>query len=457
MKTLHFISIILVCILLISCGKDKRPHANRIILIVIDTLRADELEIYGGSPAITPNMNKFAGEGTVFTNAWAQSSWTMPSMATILTGLYPNEHGAYKIEKDITPVRDDVDTIAEKLKSSGFITAAWYNNHFGEKQYGLTQGFDHFSLAVGHYNTDIRDASETTSLVIDWINKHGNENFFIFLHYYDPHLKYEAPLSNRKKFVTDPDYSGPLNVKFGVDEELFDLRSGIKRVSKDDRKHFRELYDGEANYVDEQIGKLITYLETQSWNSSLLTILTSDHGEEFWDHIGVEHGHTYYNELIHIPLIIKYPAGYGQSTISDLPVGQIDIAPTILDSLDIDVPKNISGHSLWGVPVNKSKINPDRPIVSGWPLYAVHKIAYIESGYKLITHFTDTYECYNLEDDPMEKKSLPVTRGEGLEMWKKSIEYLTNLNERTIPIAELTPVSLDNNQLNNLKSIGYMK
>ncbi len=432
------------------------PSADRIVLIVIDTLRADELEAYGGAPEITPHLNRLASEGVVFTNAWAQSPWTLPSLGTLLTGLYPNEHGAYNRGRDLLPLALGVDTLAERLQRAGYTTAAWVNTQFGEAQYQLQQGFDFYSQAAGRNNSQIRDASMTTRLVLDWLEEHGQEKFFLFLHYFDPHLKYEAPSSFRQRFVSEPDYAGPLTAQFGVEDELWAVRSGRLPLTQADQTHLRQLYDAEAAFVDDQIGRLIAYIDAQPWSSSLLVLVTSDHGEEFWDHGGFEHGHTFFNELIRIPLILFSPGTIPAGRALSSPAAQLDVAPTLLEAAGVTPATAASGRSLWDLWEQPGRMPPERPLFSAWPLHAAQAAAYIEGDRKIVFPRSGEPAEFNLGRDPEELTPLRITTPDAERLRQNSRRFTAELERRSLPAQAETPVALNPEQMEDLQSIGYL-
>lgn len=330
-----------------------RPN---VILIMVDTLRADRLPVYGYKGVATPALDRFAADSVVFDNAHAQASWTKPSTATLLTGLYPSTHRAIG-KADRLP--EAVVTLAESMAKGGWRTGGIVSNVNLAPSYQFDQGFgDYLYLApdyffgakesssklavynglrmvrerflsqdkeVQHY---YQDAATVTRAGNAWIDRNGGTRFFLFLHYMDPH---------------DPYFHHPYD------------GTAVARVQtpKPDAARARELsdlYDGEVAYTDEHIGEFLDHLRERRLYDDALIILVADHGEEFYEHGGWWHGTTLYEEQIRVPLILKPPA----RRAADLPPGSrraglarlLDVTPTILDLAGLTPPARTQGVSL---------------------------------------------------------------------------------------------------------------
>ena len=327
--------------------------APNVLLIMVDTLRADHLSCYGYGER-TPHIDALASGGVRFANTFSQASWTRPSVATILTGLYPASHGAVH-KADILP--DRVDTLAEMLARGGYHTVGFADNVNVSAAFNFQQGFDEFrylapsfffgateaaaqltlynglrlvrerflahAVDVHHY---YQPAEVVTAEVKTWLASSNarREPFFIFAHYMDPH---------------DPYFVHPFNGE------------GYARVANPNPPPsvaalYRRLYDGEIAYLDAQLGVLLDDLRARGLYDRTLIVLTADHGEEFQEHGGWWHGTTLYDEQIHVPLIMKPPVGGGAGRVVEEFATSLDIAPTVLTAARLNVPAVLAGHPL---------------------------------------------------------------------------------------------------------------
>ena len=332
----------------------SRPGGGpNVLLIIVDTLRADHLPVYGYEAIETPSIEKLASDGILYRHAFSQASWTRPSIASIMTGLYPSTHQTMH-KQNVLP--DGVTTLAEALAGYGYATVGQPNNENIFPMRNFQQGFqvydvlkpDFFFFAtesafhltfyeqlrlirerflfqskeVQHY---YQDASVVDRHAIHWLDRLGEENrFFLFLHYMEPH---------------DPYFPHPYD------------GTGYARVNNphppaEMAATYRETYDSEITFLDEQLGRLFHYLEERGLYDDLLIVFTADHGEEFQEHGGWWHGTTLYEEQIHVPLIIKLPGNRLAGTEEDGLVRSIDIAPTILSVTGAEVPPRMQGTNI---------------------------------------------------------------------------------------------------------------
>jgi hypothetical protein len=351
--TLTFLILLLIIggiFLFIKGQKDdlasyKYPNAN-VILIVIDALRADHLGCYDYSRDTSPEIDKLAKEGIIFKNMLAQCSWTKPATASILTGLYPRSHGGDGGNRILARVN----LLPEILSKHGYRSYAFVSNSFVSKSFGFDQGFEKFYFfqeKVEKSNSNIYVSSDEINRSISKFIlqlKDTNKNF-IYIHYMDPHYPYTPKekyfsILNKREFIA----SFPL-------QESISAINGQKR-----RRLIKEAinaYDDEILYNDKIIGKLIQTLKSKNMYSNSIIIITSDHGEEFFEHGKVEHGSSLYDELLKVPLIIRLPDKIHE-TIDEI-ANQVDILPTILSLLKISIPENIEGIDLLN---NKRNSNP---------------------------------------------------------------------------------------------------
>lgn len=317
---------------------EPAPRLDRpnIILISVDTLRADHLGYAGYARPTSPSIDRLAREGIIFRQAIASSNWTLPSHASMLTGLQPARHGA--VDFAFSPLRPDVETLAESLWDVGYETGAFTGGGF--VTFGLDQGFDRYWMPVSG-TAKGPSIVETLTRAKQWIAARPHTPFFLFLHTYAVHLPYEPPPPYNLMF--DPDYSGPYVNGFSMKDNV---RVG-KHPDSATVKRLIALYDGELRHFDAQLGTLIDYVRNGGFGDRTCVVLTSDHGEEFNEHGEMFHRRArLYDELLRIPLIVWCPNRYPGGQVVDTPVSLVDITPTILDMAGAPLPRDGDGRSL---------------------------------------------------------------------------------------------------------------
>jgi arylsulfatase A-like enzyme len=324
-----------------SFGPARADDAPSIILVSIDTLRADHLSCYGYRRQTSPNLDRLAKQGTLFRQAIAPASWTLPSHASMLTGLYPHHHGATRF-RPLTPLADDVDTLAELLWDDGYATAAFTGGLFVSSATGFAQGFDVFQTQDFDLYQSHRRFPAAIGAAIDWM-KRTRGPFFLFLHTYDVHLPYAPQPPYDTMF--DPDYQGRFAGQFTTAD--FDSVGGTKGLDRRTVEHLEALYDGGIRQTDHVFATLLQYLQSSHRARNTCVIVTSDHGEEFLEHGHMFHNHAVlYEELIRVPLIVRCPSGYAGGRVIEQPVSLVDLVPTVLDITGTPTPEGMDGQSL---------------------------------------------------------------------------------------------------------------
>jgi arylsulfatase A-like enzyme len=349
----HPISFLLALALTASgCSAPEPPFAPgpaaNLILISLDTVRPDHLGAYGYPKATSPTIDRLAEAGALFRDAVAVSPWTRPSNATLLTGVYPLHHGARTFR---TKLAADVPSLPEILGRSGFQSAAIVSSMVINEKSGLDRGFDFFRyVSEWQRLPDGRKRSRdpghrVTREAIRWLDARGESRFFLFLHYYDAHSDYIAADEFQSLFVTD--YDGKVD---GSTAQLTAVLRGRRRLDDGDVVHLTALYDAEVRQIDDEIRKLLEYLEQEGLEEITAVVVTSDHGEEFMEHGGVLHARTYFREVIDVPLVMAGP-GVPPGWRSDAVASHVDIAPTLLALAGLPVPASMAGLDLtryWG-------------------------------------------------------------------------------------------------------------
>ncbi len=310
-----------------------------VILISIDSLRADHVGCYGYSRRTTPHVDSLAATGVVFANCIAQSSWTLPSHASLLTSLFVKTHGACGTREGVSP---EALVIAEELRRHGYATAAFASGPFLLPEYGMNQGFDLYDArcsSVEHSDShhDITNPC-LHRRVTEWLRDWREAPFFLFVHYWDVHYDYVPPAPYDTLF--DPDYDGNISGRNFAKNTL--VRPGMPQR---DLEHLVALYDGEIACTDEYLGRLFQELAELGIAGKTLVVVTSDHGDEFLEHGATGHGHALYQELIRVPLIWTEPWGAEGPTKVDDVVQLVDVAPSILEYLGLPIPDVLEGRS----------------------------------------------------------------------------------------------------------------
>ena len=428
-----------------------------IVLIIIDTLRSDHLGCYGYRRSTSPAMDTIAAEGVRFDQAISAASWTTPSVMSMFTSLPPSIH---QTVSGSTTLPEGMTTLAAELKKGGYQTAAIIVNPCTSRKYGFNRGFDLYDdnsiqLAAGLGDLDLNNNSvsdKVTQYAVKWLKsgRQPDRPFFLHVFYFDPHYDYMPP-SPYDGMFTDPDYYG------GQDGSKITSLEG-KPLTKADKEQIIGLYDGEIRFTDDQIKALIDTLRSMNLLNDTLLVITGDHGEEFWEHDSVAHGHTLYDELLRVPLIIRWPKEIKPKQVVARQVSLIDLMPTMLDMVGLPIPGQCRGQSL--VPLLKSSSNrtfTERPVFSETETKISLKCIRTPSQ-KLIEHIKDkTFEAYDLDNDSFESDDLvlmPQYAGfqpllTAYEGWKKqNAEFnATNRPAQTIKI--------DPQLMKQLKSLGY--
>lgn len=435
--------------LLFSCSKagERKPS---VILIVIDTLRTDVLGCYGSDLAATPGLDAFADEGVLFEAAYSQSPWTLPSFATLFTSTYPGEHGARgSFEERFYPVRKDLTTAAESFKAQGYRTAAVVNNIFLKADFGFRKGFDHYDFYPAEI-FKIRKAGEVTGLALRWLDDHGSdgEPYFLFLHYYDPHFAYRPPSEMQNRFGgkhTD-------NIKRLKDP--VDLMTGKVSLNSWDKESLRKLYHGEVAYTDQEVKRLLDLARKKGYLDDAVVVITADHGEEFWDHGGFEHGHTQYDEVVKVPLLFQFPDGKHKGRRIDRPVRLMDVMPTLYEFLGFDPPATFRGKSFLSL-IKSGGAEYREPLYFEGCLYGSERKALRVNNLKLIYDTaTGACELYDLSVDPGELNDLAARKPDETEKFKTALlQIMENLSQAKSN--DEAPADLSPEMLKILQELGY--
>jgi arylsulfatase A-like enzyme len=439
----------------LHCSPGEAPP--NVIVILIDTLNWDALGCNGNPHNPSPHIDSLASEGVIFNQAVSTSGWTLPAVGSLLTGSWPLIHGGLGKGLALTAIRKEMPTAAEQFQEAGFNTAAYTNTVFLSPALGLDRGFaiyDHHNA----FSRDIRRADETVSATLERIRRDRAKPNFIFVHLYDPHLDYHPPAGYAARFAQG--LRGPEPPLIGeVCRKLAEVSGG--RPPAEAIEYIKRIYLGEVAFVDAQIGHLVDELKKLGLYDAATLIVTADHGEEFWDHGGFEHGHTLYDELIRIPLIVKLPADVeaARKTI-DAQVSIVDIMPTLFELQGIEQPESFIGSSL--MPMIRGEELDDRPAYSESTLYGYEKVSWRGSRYKLIYDMDPDkerqVELYDLDSDPGELVDLVVKEPAVARRLEEELRtFAEALVSQSLGMSPLQPAALAPEEVDTLKSLGYIK
>ncbi|MBU0753950.1 MAG: sulfatase [Planctomycetes bacterium] len=438
----------------------NRPDTTNLLFIVVDTLRADHLSCYGYDRIKTPTIDSLADQGIRFDKTYSAAPWTCPSMASIFTSLYPEAHGMV-----LHPIRDakkfrvlssKLTTLTEILKEHGAETHAISEQIWCSETFGFNQGFDSFlMLEEGSRELTDRALTRIETLTPD-------RPFFLYLHYLDPHTPYTPPEAFR---IPHPDRG-----RFGLEEldwdgwwqKLWQVNGQTPDVDAF-LEYVRSLYDGEIRFVDHEIGRVLKSIEAQGLSDNTVVVLIADHGEAFLEH-AMLHGSTLFNEELLVPMIIKVPwEPELKGQVFTSPVSTLDLVPTVLDFMNLSIPKTIQGKShvpaLWtsitgkdtkpAVPIQKfqraeSAYDPDLKKV-------------VSQGFSLILN-SRTRQCnfFDLTNDPLEQKDvLDLFPAEFDEHWKYMTRWLEEEKHWVKP--DGPTINLSSEVEDRLRGLGYLK
>ena len=458
----------------LSCGwanpeilsDGKRPEDSKenpgknVVLVSVDTLRADHLHCYGYSRETSPALDRLAAGGVLFEHAYSQAHWTLPSHMSLFTSLYPDTHrvpseSAQKLNKGIP-------TLASVLNGEGYRTAGFAREAGNmNPKYGFGYGFDRYSLRF-------QDIFGFNRRVARWLEDMREERFFLFLHLFDPHsdmeaLPYEGPEEYVAAFAAgmETEFQGCKN---GVCASRFleSVNNGENQVTQEEVEYMKNLYDAGVLQADNHLGLLMETLQRLNLLDKTMIVFTADHGEEFMEHGKLLHC-QFYNETIHVPMIFYFPGGgipRGKRA-QDL-VENIDVMPTILELLGITYHGYLQGRSLapcfrgegltekilYGTSVNV----PNRMVRSGpW------KLVFLADGRK---------ELFNLDEDPEEKHDLAEAEED---IYIRLMEMATTKNRENSALfnkiqaeyaedtGDSVRVNLSEAEKENLRALGYLE
>lgn len=430
------------------------PDTN-VILISIDTLRADHMSLYGYDRDTTPHLEEFAKEAVVFDEFVNNGGGTLPSHMSMMTSLHPQTH--YILPETGNTLQPERVTLAESLKAKGLTTAGFVDGGWLRGKFGFDQGFDRYDDYGGHLVKILPKANW-------WIDHNREKPFFLFLHTYDVHsgqhkLPYECPEPHMHRYThgfEDVKFDGCRNdicatellkwVNQGVQAEKFKASSVF---SKREMGYITALYDGGIHYVDEELSKFFDRLRELELFEKSIIIITADHGEEFLEHGYLIHDQDGYEELAHIPLIIRFPGGkYGGGRVRHL-AAMVDIMPTILNYVGADIPKKAQGYDLMPA------IKYDAPVRRD-----AHQFMSLRT--ERFKYFIAPTQLYDLPADPGEQLDIHDSEPGLADVLKKRLQDLLGKDDAdhrafVKQFGEGSKFKLAPSEAEQLKALGYLQ
>ncbi|MFQ5352896.1 MAG: sulfatase, partial [Candidatus Binatia bacterium] len=460
-------AVVAVCLALISCSKQHDgPQALpeplcrgcNVVLISMDTVRRDHLGAYGYTRNTSPNFDRLASRAVIFDDAVSQSAWTLPAHGSMMTGLYPGRLGVthYPAQRrlpDLTPM------LAEKFKRAGYATGGFTGGGFVSAHFGFSRGFD-------VYTSDGRRFEHNIDEAFTWLNENKRRRFFLFFHGYDAHRPYYSTATDKAAVGIAGTKGGPIK----------GYCTPENRKRPEDLEAIIALYDAAIHHGDQQVGRLLEALEKHGLMANTVVVITSDHGEEFFEHGNCDHVRSLYHETLSVPYVVYVPGLTPTGLhISDLVPASLSVASTLLDLVGI-------GHDMPGVslePMLHAKrglfeaVYSETSSVVGNLGSRGETIAMTTKAYKLILyteeHSEEAYDRIRDRDEQriLAKSSSAYLGRAALEAWHRSLTALprpysppaavgSSAHKSRPPVASKDEMELPKKLGENLRSLGYL-
>ncbi len=431
----HFLAIALLCAAA-ACQRSAAPLPADVVLIVIDTQRAENMSLYGYARDTSPEISRFAQDAVTYENAIAPGTWTVPTHAAIFTGRWPSYHGAERIggaTLRARPINPEIPTLAEIVGARGYATAAFIANRtYMSPSFGFARGFDVFVNDI-----EFPIAEKITAAIRGWLPERTGP-IFLFANYLDPHEPYEPPRPFDTRFPgKDAQYGPMLSPRISAGETFTSAM----------RSHFLSQYDGETAYADRWVIQSIEALREEGRYESALIIITSDHGEMLGEHNLAGHGLEPYEQQLHVPLIVKYPGNRNAGTRVAERVSTLAVFATILEALRIEPPEGTQA-----VPLGQ----PHDAFAEDIDAFGRRVRVGYDGTQKLVSLIPlvgpERTSLYNLADDPGEEA--PRTDGSGAASLRAS---LARFAAAPRPVNAAEAPAIDPEQEARLRALGYVR
>jgi arylsulfatase A-like enzyme len=470
-------------LLLITKAARNRPN---VLVYMIDTLRADHTSLYGYARETTPFLNKLGTQGLVFEDCQVQATWTKPSTASLLTSLYSYTHG---IVQDYDTIPKGATTLAEQLRTAGYVTAGVVANPFAGLLSGLQRGFDYMSewTVVQRHRTEAEDRSTDSAAVnkilFPWLERHRDEPFFVYAHTMDPHAPYRPPPGFEEKFANaaeTPEFDRTCKrlegaARYGGGIVVNRARCTRNGINPDRFIHgATDRYDGEILHNDWSLEQLVGKLRQLGILDNTLIVVVSDHGEEFWEHGWTAHGHSLYQELTHGVFLMWNPKLIPTPRRVTEPVQLIDVMPTVLDLVGLKIPDVVQGQSLGPFakgrpfhrhgPVMTSRFaHPQAKLTAAIPENRIDTVALLDANWKLIYREQakqarmNKVELYDRRTDRGDAKNVAAQHPHEVDRMMTEIgRWMDAQKQIRSFLGRGAKATLDQQTVEKLRSLGYL-
>lgn len=460
-------------------GSDAESRSANVLLISLDTTRADRTGALGRADARTPELDRLAKTGICYTQCRTVAPTTLASHASIFTATHPHTHGT---PRNGFVVHEDNTTIAELVAERGYQTAGVIGSFALDGRFAIDQGFDVWDQSfdrldgIDAFDQDQRSATRVTDAALGAFDAFDPKRpWLLFVHYFDPHLPYLATEIDRARFGETSELTAEDIVRVRAES------TAALGVPTELTRRFEAAYEAEMAYTDRELGRLLAALRARGALASTIVVVVGDHGENFYEHDDTfDHGHTLYETVLHVPLVVRLGANVdaGVATAGvriDDPVTTIDVVPTILDRLGIDVPSRVEGRLL---PPFDGVVSPGAPrsifaeatkpwedveVESRWTNhYKARSI--VDEGWKLVhTPYANREELYDLERDPGERRDLlrnargEPTRGDVAAIRDRLRTKLDAFAAEADPLPSRFDPSQRQETIERLKRMGYLE
>lgn len=418
-----------------SGGEELDPRPD-VVLVVVDTLRADRLGCYGHERATSPQLDRFAEGAVLYERAISQAPWTTPSIASLLTSRYPTQLG---ILGERSAIPEEATTLAESLSSEGYSTAAVVSHSYCSTTWGFGQGFEGFddSNVKGHAAVTSTGVTDRAIAFLEAASEDPRP-FFLWVHYFDPHCAYVE--HEEHTFGGVGDYRGP--VRSGqLFRRLLKLRP---ELGTEDVSELFRLYDSEIAHTDAELGRFLSSLD--ELHPGALVVVTSDHGEEFMEHGDLGHAKTLYDEVVRVPLLVRYPDGL--AGVEPRTVGLVDVFPTVLETIGSEIAEDLEGRSLRSAPKSLAgRIVFTETSRMGGLTAAVTDEAKVVHGTRY-----DEVSGFDLRTDPLERRPRSLEDPERQRLAAELEAFARRVKEGALIAPE---VEVDGKLGQHLNELGY--
>lgn len=458
MRSKTGLALLLACAVWLSGCQPKRDP--NVLILVIDALRPDHMGCYGYALPTSPAMDALARRGVLFADATSPSSYTRAAVPSIFASVHPGAHGVLNQGKEVEMLSDEYVTLAETLKERGYVTAAFAPNPSLHRSFNFDQGFDlyddDFQIGV-RGATDFETASKINERTLAWLRANPGKPFFAYLHYRDVHAPYVPP-SPYDRMFDKPGEGRPL-----TEAEYKSQPPDVRRPRRyRDLDSYVEQYDGEIRYTDDHLARFLETLAKEGFLEDTVIFLTADHGESFLEHRSWTHGSGLYEELTRVPLLLVLPGERHKGQRVEAPVQTTDIHPTVLELLDMEIPSQIQGRSLFDA--IEGRADAKRPVFSEALVSKRHRpwsfgqmVAVRSGGWKLIyNRWGRSGELYNLAQDPGETQDLVDLHPERARQLLRMIAAQDRENAKRSHRVQGTE-ELPEDVVEGLKALGYVR